>query len=163
MENAALDFESWEVKKLKIFAMFQGLTDDLDVMIDERRDRNIDRPIKYGQGKSRLEMLNLKPGQTSTTPTGTMYSAKEFTSQLERINKELVKFWEKEDKVASIRIGIQCAKLLNDVATPMFYPQKFILLTDILDTFGELVHQRMIKLTKEHSKGRIIITPENED
>jgi hypothetical protein len=38
------------------------LTDDLDVMIDERRDRNIDRPIKYGQGKSRLEMLNLKPG-----------------------------------------------------------------------------------------------------
>ena len=45
----------------------------------------------------------------------------------------------------------------------MFYPQKFILLTDILDTFGELVHQRMISLTKEHSKGRMIITDENED
>jgi hypothetical protein len=117
------------------------MTDDLDVMIDERRDRNIDRPIKYGQGKSRLEMLNVKPGTaTSATATGTTYSAKQFTSELERIDKELVKFWEKDDKVASIRIGIQCAKLLNDVATPMFYPQKFILLTDILDTFGELVH-----------------------
>ena len=140
------------------------MTDDLDIMVDERRDRNIDRPIKYGQGKSRIEMLNLQPGQQAgATPTGPSYSAKEFTSQLERINSELVKFWEKEDKVASIRIAIQCAKLLNDVATPMFYPQKFILLTDILDTFGELVHQRMIKLTKEHSKGRIIITPDNED
>jgi hypothetical protein len=74
-----------------------------------------------------------------------------------------VKFWEKEDKVASIRIAIQCTKLLNDVATPLFYPQKFILLTDILDTFGELVYQRMVKLTKEHSKGKIVITPENED
>jgi hypothetical protein len=92
-----------------------------------------------------------------------MISAKEFTSQLERLNKELNRFWEKDDKVACIRIAIQCAKLLNDVATPMFYPQKFILLTDILDTFGELVHQRMIKLTKEFSKGRLVITPENEE
>lgn len=45
----------------------------------------------------------------------------------------------------------------------MFYPQKFILLTDILDTFGELVHQRMISLSKEHSEGRLIITEENEE
>jgi len=28
MENAALDFETWEAKKLKIFATFQGLTDE---------------------------------------------------------------------------------------------------------------------------------------
>lgn len=58
MDNAALEFESWEAKKLKIFAMFSSLTDEMDVMIDERRDRNIDRTIKYGQGKSRLDMLN---------------------------------------------------------------------------------------------------------
>ena len=48
MDNAALDFESWEAKKLKIFAMFSSMTDEMDVMIDERRDRNIDRTIKYG-------------------------------------------------------------------------------------------------------------------
>jgi len=53
--------------------------------------------------------------------------------------------------------------LLNDVASPLFYPQKFILLTDILDCFGALVHGRMINLTKEHSQGRMIITSENED
>jgi hypothetical protein len=28
METAALDFESWEAKKLKIFATFSSLTDD---------------------------------------------------------------------------------------------------------------------------------------
>ena len=55
-----------------------------------------------------------------------------------------------------------CAKLLNDVATPLFYPQKFILLTDILDQFGELVYSRMKKLTKEYSNGQMIITDENE-
>jgi hypothetical protein len=62
------------------------------------------------------------------------------------------KFWEKEDKVACMRIAIQCAKLLNDVDTPLFYPQKFILLTDILDNFGSLVFGRMKKLTKEYQK-----------
>ena len=82
-----------------------------------------------------------------------MITAQEFTTQLERLNRELNKFWEKEDKVACIRIAIQCAKLLNDVASPTFYPQKFILLTDILDTFGVLVYGRMKDLTKKHSGG----------
>ncbi len=86
-----------------------------------------------------------------------MLSAQDFTNQLEKLNRELKKFWEKEDKVACIRIAIQCAKLLNDVATPIFYPQKFILLTDILDNFGNLVLGRMKKLTKQHSNGKIII------
>lgn len=91
-----------------------------------------------------------------------MITAQEFTTQLERLNRELNKFWEKEDKVACIRIAIQCAKLLNDVASPTFYPQKFILLTDILDTFGVLVYGRMKDLTKKHSGGKIIIEDELE-
>jgi hypothetical protein len=41
---------------------------------------------------------------------------------LEKLNREMKRFWEKEDKVACIRIAIQCAKLLNDVETPLFYP-----------------------------------------
>lgn len=43
------------------------------------------------------------------------------------------------------------------MATPIFYPQKFILLTDILDNFGTLVHGRMKKLTKLQSGGKIVI------
>lgn len=31
----------------------------------------------------------------------------------------------------------QCAKVLADVAVIQFYPSKFVLITDILDTFGE--------------------------
>lgn len=91
-----------------------------------------------------------------------MISAKEFTSQLERLDREMTKYWSKEDKVQCIRIAIQCSKLLNDVATPLFYPQKFILLTDILDNFSNLVQSRMRKITKQHSNGRIVITDENE-
>lgn len=62
MDNATLDFETWETKKLKIFLMFQSLTDDQEIMIDERKDRNTDRILRMGTGKSRIDMLNLKPG-----------------------------------------------------------------------------------------------------
>ena len=81
-----------------------------------------------------MDQLELK-GKSSSKGMQ-MMTASEFTSQLERLNRELKKLWEKEDKVGCMRIAIQCAKLLNDVATPIFYPQKFILLTDILDNYG---------------------------
>ena len=86
MENAQLDFETWETKKLKIFSMFSSMTDDMEIMVEERKDKNVNQNIKLGQGKSRLDQLNQKPGAGQST-----YSAKEFTTHLERIDKELVK------------------------------------------------------------------------
>lgn len=32
----------------------------------------------------------------------------------------------------------QCSKLLADISVIQFYPSKFVLITDILDNFGEL-------------------------
>lgn len=140
------EFETWDSKKLKIFAQFKVQTEAREIIIDERRDRDTDRVIRLGKGKSRMDQLELK-GKSSSKGMQ-MMTAQEFTNQLERLNRELKKLWEKEDKVGCIRIAIQCAKLLNDVATPIFYPQKFILLTDILDNYGQLVLGRMKKLTK---------------
>lgn len=38
----------------------------------------------------------------------------------------------------TFKFALQCAKLLADVSVIQFYPSKFVLITDILDTFGEL-------------------------
>jgi len=37
---------------------------------------------------------------------------------------------------------MQCAKLLGDVSVMQFYPSKFVLVTDLLDTFGEKLLQQ---------------------
>ena len=37
----------------------------------------------------------------------------------------------------------QCSKLLADTSVIQFYPSKFVLITDILDTFGQLVYERI--------------------
>jgi hypothetical protein len=51
------EFESWESKKLKIFQQFKIITDHREIVIDERRDRDTDRILKMGVGKSRLDQL----------------------------------------------------------------------------------------------------------
>ena len=73
------DFESWESKKLKVFAKFQKQTEGQDIIVDERRDRDTDRVIKLGKGKSRMDQLEVK-GSKSSSSKAQSYSASEFTS-----------------------------------------------------------------------------------
>ena len=53
--NKGTDFESWEAKKLKILAVFKPQTENYEIVIGENRDRDIDRPIRMGKGKSRMD------------------------------------------------------------------------------------------------------------
>lgn len=70
-------------------------------------------------------------------------SQAEYVSRIELLNKELVSAWNSEQKVKALKIAIQCAKLLSDTDVLRFYPSKFVLITDILDIFGQLVYDRL--------------------
>ncbi|KAI4469029.1 esophageal cancer associated protein [Holotrichia oblita] len=61
----------------------------------------------------------------------------------EQLNRELVLAWNSEQRVKALKIAIQCAKLLSDTDVLRFYPSKFVLITDILDSFGQLVYERL--------------------
>ena len=55
--------------------------------------------------------------------------------------------------VTSLKIAIQCAKLLADPKVPAFYPSAFVLVTTILDTFGRLVFERLrASAAEEHGR-----------
>jgi hypothetical protein len=74
-------------------------------------------------------------------------TADEFQIQFKKLRRKMTQFWAKEDKVACLKICIQCAKLLNDTETPAFYPLKFLIITEIMDDFGKMVFDRMKKLS----------------
>lgn len=64
-------------------------------------------------------------------------------AQIEQLNKELVIAWNTNQRVKALKIAIQCAKFLSDTDVLNFYPSKFVLITEILDTFGSLVYDRL--------------------
>lgn len=70
-------------------------------------------------------------------------SQAEYIGQIEQLNKELLLAWNTEQRVKALKIAIQCAKLLADVDVLQFYPSKFVFITDILDTFGKIVYDRL--------------------
>lgn len=68
----------------------------------------------------------------------------EYVSKIQQLNAELIASWKTDQRVKSLKIAIQCSKLLADSSAVMqFYPSKFVLVTDILDIFGKLVYDRL--------------------
>ncbi len=68
----------------------------------------------------------------------------EYVSRIEQLNNELVQAWNSDQRVKSLKIAIQCSKLLADTNVMQFYPSQFVLITEILDVFGKLVYERLI-------------------
>eukprot|EP00771_Trimastix_marina_P000770 gnl/Trimastix_PCT/1801.p1 GENE.gnl/Trimastix_PCT/1801~~gnl/Trimastix_PCT/1801.p1 ORF type:complete len:950 (+),score=380.64 gnl/Trimastix_PCT/1801:47-2896(+) len=57
--------------------------------------------------------------------------------------REMVEVWARDERVRTLKIVIQCCKLLSDVTFPLFYPRLFSVAADVLDKFGQIVYERI--------------------
>ena len=80
-----------------------------------------DKNYKIEKGRTRIEEL-----EGDDTNAGTVG---EIVKKMEVIKKEMLQRWDKEEKVTTLKIIIQCAKILNDVSTPKFYCHKFLIIS----------------------------------
>eukprot|EP00277_Geminigera_cryophila_P016042 CAMPEP_0179434954 /NCGR_PEP_ID=MMETSP0799-20121207/19163_1 /TAXON_ID=46947 /ORGANISM="Geminigera cryophila, Strain CCMP2564" /LENGTH=1005 /DNA_ID=CAMNT_0021214039 /DNA_START=9 /DNA_END=3026 /DNA_ORIENTATION=- len=71
------------------------------------------------------------------------YNAREYVTHMTALNDELARAWNNEERVKALKMAIECARLLSNTSTPQFYPSLFVLVTEILDTFGRLVFERI--------------------
>ncbi|CAG0919529.1 unnamed protein product [Notodromas monacha] len=67
----------------------------------------------------------------------------DYVIRIQQLNTELSHAWSTDQRVKSLKIAIQCAKLLTTPDVLNFYPSKFVLVTDLLDNFGNLVFNRL--------------------
>ncbi|RVE48169.1 hypothetical protein evm_007229 [Chilo suppressalis] len=101
-----------------------------------RQVSNLNEKVKH-----RLEQLDdFEEGSVRKTIG---LSQQEFVTKINVLDDEIKKAWESEQRVKAFKIGIQCSKMLSDVNVMQFYPSKFVLITDILETFGDLVFDRL--------------------
>jgi hypothetical protein len=56
---------------------------------------------------------------------------REYASHVEKLSGELDVAWAKDERVGSLKIAIQVAKLLADSTVPQFYPSVFVQVTEV--------------------------------
>ncbi|CAI5726718.1 unnamed protein product [Peronospora farinosa] len=108
--------------------------------------------------RTRLEQLDRGPeknrslsGQDEETIE---ISQSQYVAKVKEMQKKLVTSWEHNYKVEALRIAIKCVKLLADIHTaPQLYPCVFVLVSEVLDTFGKLVFDRIHARASEDENG----------
>ncbi|XP_064477807.1 VPS35 endosomal protein-sorting factor-like isoform X2 [Ornithodoros turicata] len=152
-KSASLEesFEPWAIKKSGILARY-STSEKLSITTSFLSGG--EKVVVKAQGsvsdkvKNRLEQLD--DFEEGSVKEMLNLSQQEYIIRIEELNQALKEAWEQDQKVKALKIAIQCSKLLVDTSVIQFYPSKFVLITDILDNFGDLVYQRI------HSKAEYI-------
>jgi hypothetical protein len=153
-------FEPWSAKKaniltkyttsekLSITTSFLSAEDKEKVIVKTTSTTTVDDKVK-----KRLEQLD--DFEEGSVKEMLNLSQQEYVKRIDELNQALETAWEHDQKVKSLKIAIQCSKLLADVSVIQFYPSKFVLITDILDAFGRLVYQRIRQKATYHPPGAL--------
>ncbi|KAK6187960.1 hypothetical protein SNE40_005876 [Patella caerulea] len=147
--NDELDesFEPWATKKANILAKYTTseklsiTTSFLSASDKEKVVIKTQTTTVSDKVKNRLEQLD--DFEEGSVQQMLNLSQQDYVKRIDELNQALINAWEKDHRVTALKIAIQCSKLLSDISVIPFYPSKFVLITDILDTFGRLVFDRL--------------------
>uniref|UniRef100_A0AAX7TBX9 VPS35 endosomal protein-sorting factor-like n=1 Tax=Astatotilapia calliptera TaxID=8154 RepID=A0AAX7TBX9_ASTCA len=142
-EAVGPDFEPWSLKRGEILARFTT-TEKLSINLFIGSDRG----KATSQGSAVSEKVRTRLEELDDLEEGSQrellnLSQQDYANRIEELNQSLKEAWSSDQKVKALKIVIQCSKLLSDNSVIQFYPSKFVLITDILDTFGRLVYDRI--------------------
>jgi hypothetical protein len=139
-----VDSDSFESLKQKILADYVHVG---DIKLAEKAFNEIDGSgVEDGSSfqkvdvyTKRLADLERKHHSSKTV----ILSQDEYVKHVETLSQNLDEAWAKNDRISSLKIGIQLAKLLADTNAPEFYPIMFVHVIDALEKFGRLVFNRI--------------------
>ncbi|XP_072416314.1 VPS35 endosomal protein-sorting factor-like [Chiloscyllium punctatum] len=140
------DFEPWSGKRTYILTRYTT-TEKLSINLflgSEKGKATSPGSAVSEKVRTRLEELDdLEEGSQKELLNLTQ---QDYINRIEELNQSLKDAWATDQKVKALKIVIQCSKLLSDTTVIQFYPSKFVLITDILDTFGKLVYERILSM-----------------
>ncbi|KAK3529378.1 hypothetical protein QTP70_029483, partial [Hemibagrus guttatus] len=142
-EEVGCDFEPWSAKRGEILARFTT-TEKLSINLFMGSDKSkATSPSSAVSEKVRTRLEELDDMEEGSQRELLNLSQQDYVNRIEELNQSLKEAWASDQKVKALKIVIQCSKLLSDTSVILFYPSKFVLITDILDTFGQLVYDRI--------------------
>ncbi|XGW19981.1 hypothetical protein V3C99_003643 [Haemonchus contortus] len=138
-------FESWASKRAQILST-HGSTELATISCF-----GATLPAKFSvldKTKYRLQMLEDMSGLRKLSDI----SLNEFVGHVNELRQRFLTAWEDNKRVESIEVITELARLLSAPTTPSFFPVQWILVTDIVDLFGEYVYDRLLLKANEERK-----------
>ncbi|XP_005861561.1 PREDICTED: UPF0505 protein C16orf62 homolog [Myotis brandtii] len=141
-----LDFEPWTSKRGEILARYTT-TEKLSINLFMGSEKGRAGPAAFAVSeKVRTRLEELDDFEEGSQKELLNLTQQDYVNRIEELNQSLKDAWASDQKVKALKIVIQCSKLLSDTSVIQFYPSKFVLITDILDTFGNLVYERIFSM-----------------
>ncbi|XP_055343694.1 LOW QUALITY PROTEIN: VPS35 endosomal protein-sorting factor-like [Paramacrobiotus metropolitanus] len=136
----------WAAKKENILSKF-ATTEKLTLTSSYLSDN--DRVVTVTKSSAVADKIQSRLEQLDNFEAGSMkemmnLSQQEYISKIDQLHNKLQQAWREDQRVTALKISIQLAKLLSDTYPLQFYPSKFVLLTDVLETFGQLIYDRIL-------------------
>ncbi|KYO30591.1 VPS35 endosomal protein-sorting factor-like [Alligator mississippiensis] len=140
------DFEPWSSKRGEILARYTT-TEKLSINLYMGSEKGkVTTPGSAVSEKVRTRLEELDDLEEGSQKELLNLTQQDYINRIEELNQSLKDAWSSDQKVKALKIVIQCSKLLSDTTVIQFYPSKFVLITDILDTFGKLVYERILSM-----------------
>ena len=161
------EFEPWSAKRTHILGKYttsERLSITTSFLSEEEKERlEVKAKVAASSDRTKNRLEQLDATEEGSVREMLNLSQKEYVKKIDEMHKGLIRAWDQEQRVKCLKIAIQCSKLLGDVSVIQFYPSKFVLITDILQSFGDLVFQRIYKKCLQDSGIKIEIPPEQFD
>ncbi|EGG17750.1 hypothetical protein DFA_08749 [Cavenderia fasciculata] len=130
----------WSTMKPAILQQYTN--DDLNpIQLSFMSNTGMSGKVKISINRLNKILEELEQDKEEKQPT--QLTQGDIIMDMETLYSELLKAWKAEDRVRALKISIQTAKLLSDISIIKFYPSKFVIVTELLDKFGDLVYDRI--------------------
>ena len=103
---------------------------------------------------SRLEQLQ-DPDKGSREES-LILTQEEFVTQLREMNEDIAHAWLSCERVTALKLATRVARLMTDTSVPSFYPTLFVLVTEVMDTMGRLVFDRIRNKAEREDDGTFV-------
>ncbi|XP_070269831.1 VPS35 endosomal protein-sorting factor-like isoform X2 [Myotis yumanensis] len=144
-----LDFEPWTSKRGEILARYTT-TEKLSINLFMGSEKGRAGPAAFAVSeKVRTRLEELDDFEEGSQKELLNLTQQDYVNRIEELNQSLKDAWASDQKVKALKIVIQCSKLLSDTSVIQFYPSKFVLITDILDTFDNFSPENVNDTARE--------------
>ncbi|GMS84142.1 hypothetical protein PENTCL1PPCAC_6317 [Pristionchus entomophagus] len=126
---------------------FEGWNKMRSRMMSEKTGRN----MMGGKARLRLDLLEDVSGLKKMNVS----NEEEYVNEMGLMRETLLYAWKNNKRIESLKLIVEMVSSLSSLgSSPSFYPVQFALVSQVLDTFGGLVYERLLNMANQDRVSR---------